>query len=333
MKFAELTTFRVGGEIRDFIEATSEKMILDAITSHPLAKVIGGGSNILAGDGEFDGRVIRISTEGSELDYDPCAGGLITVAAGVDWDDFVAQTVVAGFSGLETLSGIPGRVGAAPIQNIGAYGQEFKNVVARVRTFDRVAKEQRTFTANQCGFGYRTSRFKEEPDRYVILDVTVQLQRGELSIPIVYPELAKSLGIHEGERTSVKGARAKVLEIRASKGMLLSHSDRDSWSAGSFFINPSVTAEIAAALPATAPRWPNPDGSVKLSAAWLLEEAGITKGHRVGGAAISTKHVLAITNSANATSEDLLRLAKECQQAVRSRFAVELIPEVQLINC
>ena len=333
MNFAELTTFRVGGAIQNFIEATSEEMILDALTADPLAQVIGGGSNILAGDDEYDGTVLRISTQGSELDYSACAGGLITVAAGVEWDDFVAQTVVAGFSGLETLSGIPGRVGAAPIQNIGAYGEEFKNVAARVRTYDRSAREERTFTANQCGFGYRTSRFKEEPNRYVILDVTVQLSRGDLSIPIAYPELSKALGVNEGERTPVKSARAKVLEIRANKGMLLSQNDKDSWSAGSFFINPSVPSDVAVALPPAAPRWPNPDGSVKLSAAWLLEHSGIAKGDRIGGASISTKHVLAITNSANATSKDVLDLAKKCQDAVYSSFAIELTPEVQLINC
>jgi UDP-N-acetylmuramate dehydrogenase len=333
MKFAELTTFRVGGAIRDFIEATSEEMIVDGVKADPRAQVIGGGSNILASDRDFDGTVIRISTQGSQLDYDPCAGGLITVAAGVDWDAFVAQTVVAGFSGLENLSGIPGRVGAAPIQNIGAYGQEFKNVVARVRTFDRFTKDQRTFTANQCGFGYRTSRFKEEPNRYVILDVTVQLQRGELSIPITYPELAKELGVNEGDRASTKSARAKVLEIRSSKGMVLSQSDKDTWSAGSFFINPSVAPALANKLPASAPRWPNPDGSIKLSAAWLLEHSGISKGFKVGGAAISTKHVLAITNSSDATSEDLLKLADECQRAVKGKFSIDLVPEVQLINC
>jgi UDP-N-acetylmuramate dehydrogenase len=333
MRFADLTTFRVGGSITQFIEGTSEELILKAINESKNLQIIGGGSNILADDAPFDGTVLRISTTGSQLDYDPCSGGMITVAAGVEWDEFVAQTVTAGFSGLETLSGIPGRVGAAPIQNIGAYGQEFKNVVARVRTWDRVANEQRTFTANQCGFGYRTSLFKESAQRYVILDVTVQLKKGELSIPITYPELARELGIPEGERTVVQRVRDKVLEIRTRKGMVLSETDHDSWSAGSFFINPSVSTEVARSLPSDAPRWPNSDGSIKLSAAWLLENSGIKKGEGIGGAAISAKHVLALTNADQAQSRDVLELARKCRSAVLEKYGITLEPEVRLINC
>ena len=185
----------------------------------------------------------------------------------------------------------------SPIQNIGAYGQEFSNVVARVRTWDRIQKEHRTFTANQCGFGYRTSLFKESENRFVVLDITVQLKKGELSLPIEYPELAHELGISVGERANPRDVREKVLQIRARKGMLLSEADHDTWSAGSFFINPSVTPEVAQGLPTAAPRWSNADGSIKLSAAWLLENSGIRKGFRLGGAGISTKHVLALTNA------------------------------------
>ena len=333
MRFANLTTFRVGGAISEFVEGTSEELILETINSATNLQVIGGGSNILVSDGLFEGTVLRISNQGSELDYDACSGGMITVAAGVEWDDFVRQTVSAGFSGIETLSGIPGRVGAAPIQNIGAYGQEFSNVVARVRTWDRSSGSQKTFTANQCEFGYRTSLFKRSPDRYVILDVTIQLQRGELSIPITYPELARELGIAPGERTDVNEVRAKVLKVRERKGMLLSESDRDSWSAGSFFINPSVSQQFADSLPADAPRWENSDGSIKLSAAWLLESAGIKKGQRIGGAAISTKHVLALTNAGDAQSEELIALARLCRAAVQSKYGIVLEPEVRLINC
>lgn len=332
MRFAELTTFRVGGEISNVIIGDSEEVIVNALSTNPDIHVIGGGSNILAADAPYNGTVLVVNTKGSQLDYDACSGGMITVAAGVQWDEFVAQTVAAGFSGLETLSGIPGKVGAAPIQNIGAYGQEFSAVVARVRTWDRSAKEQKTFTANQCAFGYRTSLFKEERNRYVILDVTVQLKKGELSIPITYPELANELGVSEGERAPVSQVRERTLAIRARKGMVLSESDHDSWSAGSFFVNPSVSPERAAALPEDAPKWPNADGSVKLSAAWLLERSGIAKGERFGGAGISTKHVLAITNAANATSEDILGLARKCQKAVEDNFGIRLVPEVQLIG-
>lgn len=333
MRFTDLTTFRVGGLITQFIEGTSEEIILKTINESKKALVIGGGSNILADDSAFDGTVLRISTKGSQLDYDACSGGMITVAAGVEWDEFVAQTVAAGFSGLETLSGIPGRVGAAPIQNIGAYGQELQNVVARVRTWDRVAGEQRTFTANECAFSYRNSLFKECVQRYVILDITVQLKRGELSIPITYPELARELGINDGERTDVQRVRDKVLEIRKRKGMVLSKTDRDCWSAGSFFINPSVSTEVAHSLPSGAPWWPNDDGTIKLSAAWLLETAGIKKGERVGGAAVSTKHVLALTNADQAQSREILELARKCQSAVREKYGINLEPEVRLINC
>lgn len=333
MRFSDLTTFRVGGLISEFVEGTSEEIILKTVNKSERVQVIGGGSNILAGDSDFAGTVLRISNQGSELDYDACSGGMITVAAGVEWDAFVGQTVAAGFSGLETLSGIPGRVGAAPIQNIGAYGQELKEVVARVRTWDRVAKEQRTFTANQCRFGYRSSLFKEEPNRFVILDVTVQLKRGDLSIPITYSELANELEIKVGERASVSEVRERVLKIRERKGMLLSEHDRDTWSAGSFFINPSVTSEFATGLPQAAPQWPNPDGTVKLSAAWLLEQSGIKKGQRHAGAGISTKHVLALANLSQARSDDLIELAKACQEAVRKKFGIALEPEVRLVNC
>jgi UDP-N-acetylmuramate dehydrogenase len=332
MRFADLTTFRVGGEIASVVRGTSEELIIETLTREPDTQIVGGGSNILAADDRFNGTVLVIETKGSELDYDACSGGMITVAAGVEWDDFVSQTVAAGFSGLETLSGIPGKVGAAPIQNIGAYGQEFSAVVARVRTWDRKNKEQRTFTANQCGFGYRNSIFKEDRNRYVILEVTVQLKKGELSIPITYPELARELGISSGERAAVTKVREATLAIRNRKGMVLSTTDRDSWSAGSFFINPSVVPEVAAALPSDAPRWPNTDGSIKLSAAWLLERSGVVKGERLGGAGISTKHVLAITNAADATSHEIIELARKCQNAVQKNFNITLEPEVQLLG-
>jgi UDP-N-acetylmuramate dehydrogenase len=332
MRFADLTTFRVGGEIANVVSGDSEELILKTLVTDPEAYVVGGGSNILASDIHFNGTVLVVNTKGSALDYDACSGGMITVAAGVLWDEFVAQTVAAGFFGLETLSGIPGKVGAAPIQNIGAYGQEFSAVVARVRAWDRSARQQRTFTANQCAFGYRTSLFKKEPNRYVILDVTVQLKKGDLSIPISYPELAKELAVSVGERASVSKVRERTLAIRERKGMVLSEQDRDSWSAGSFFINPSVSPEIAALLPADAPKWPNTDGSIKLSAAWLLERSGVVKGERLGGAGISTKHVLAITNAADATSHEIIELARKCQNAVQKLFNITLEPEVQLLG-
>jgi UDP-N-acetylmuramate dehydrogenase len=242
------------------------------------------------------------------------------------------MTIERGFAGLESLSGIPGTIGASPIQNIGAYGHEVAEYITRVRTYDRVAKGLKTFTNSQCEFSYRNSHFKEHPGRYVVLDVQFQLRIGEMTTPIMYAELAAKLGIAVGDKASVVATRAAVLELRAKKGMLLSTTDHDSWSAGSFFTNPIVTKEIADALPADAPRWPTEDGKVKTSAAWLIEHSGIHKGDEIGGARISTKHVLALTNSGSATASDIAALAKRARDHVQEKFGITLVAEVNLIG-
>jgi UDP-N-acetylmuramate dehydrogenase len=257
---------------------------------------------------------------------------MITVAAGEDWDGFVEWLLDKGFAGLETMSGIPGTVGGAPIQNIGAYGHEVSEVIARVRTWDRKAGAYKTFSNSECEFEYRSSVFKKNPGRYVILDVTFQLRNGEMSLPIKYKELAHYLGVELEARVLVSDVRKAVLALRAAKGMLLDSKDHDTWSAGSFFVNPIVSAEVAATLPADAPRWPQPDGRVKTSAAWLMEHAGVKKGEIHNGAGISTKHVLALVNTGSATAADIVEMARLARSAVKEKFGIELEPEVQFVG-
>lgn len=333
-ELSDYTSLRVGGPAKKFVEVSNEKEIIAAIESagdSPIL-IMGGGTNILVSDAGFAGTVIRITNNKIEEEVDACSGATLTIGAGENWDDFVKTTISRGFAGLETLSGIPGTVGAAPIQNIGAYGHEVSEFITRVRTFDRQSKSLKTFTNQECEFTYRSSHFKTHPGRYVILDVGFQLRIGEMSAPITYSELASALEISLGEKVSVQKCREKVLELRLRKGMLLSENDHDSWSAGSFFTNPIVSSDVAAQLPADAPKWPQADGRVKTSAAWLIEHSGITKGQSIGGARISTKHVLALTNSGGAKASDIAALAKLAQEKVLATFKIELEPEVNLVG-
>jgi UDP-N-acetylmuramate dehydrogenase len=330
----DYTSLRVGGEATRFVEVSSETEIIAAIEAagdSPIL-IIGGGTNILVADSGFDGTVIRVSNNKTESEIDACSGATLTIGAGADWDRFVASTITRGFAGLETLSAIPGTVGAAPIQNIGAYGHEVSEFITQVRTYDRQSKAIKTFTNSECEFEYRNSIFKKNPGRFVVISVQFQLRIGQESTPITYLELAKKLGINQGEKALVKATRDAVIELRRSKGMVLDRNDRDSWSAGSFFTNPIVTAEIAASLPADAPRWPTSNGLVKVSAAWLIENSGIRRGDTNGGAKISSKHVLALTNAGNATAEDLCALARQVQISVSKTFKIELTPEVNLVG-
>jgi UDP-N-acetylmuramate dehydrogenase len=219
------------------------------------------------------------------------------------------------------------------VQNVGAYGQEVAQTIATVRTWDRGQRRQRTFANADCGFGYRTSRFKAEPGRFLVLEVTFQLPLGDLGAPIGYDQLARALGADPGQRRPLADVRAAVLALRAGKGMVLDSGDHDTWSAGSFFTNPLLSSDDADRLPADAPRWPTGDGRVKTSAAWLIEHAGFGRGHGDGPAKISTKHTLALTNRGAATSADLLALAREVREGVRATFGVELVNEPVLVNC
>jgi UDP-N-acetylmuramate dehydrogenase len=333
-ELSKYTSFRVGGPATKIVQVATEAEIIAAIEEAGDSPVLimGGGTNVLIADKGFDGTVIRISNNSVQSEVDACSGATLTIGAGEDWDIFVQTTIERGYAGLETLSGIPGTVGAAPIQNIGAYGHEVAEFITRVRTYDRELKEIYTFTNSQCEFTYRNSYFKAHPGRYVVLDVQFQIRIGQMSDPITYLELAKKLGIELGDRVPVAATREAVLELRASKGMLLKSDDHDSWSAGSFFTNPIISQQEADALPNAAPKWPLNDGRVKVSAAWLIENAGMHKGDEVGGARISTKHVLALTNSGNATAADIAALAKRARNQVKEVFGISLEAEVNLVG-
>ena len=330
----DYTSLRVGGPAKKFVEVGTEAEIIAAIEAAgetPIL-IIGGGTNILVADNGFEGTVIRITSHSMQSEIDACSGATLTIGAGENWDEFVATTLERGFAGLETLSGIPGTVGAAPIQNIGAYGHEVSEFITRVRTYDRQRKTLKTFTNSECEFSYRNSHFKAHPGRYVVLDVQFNLRQGEMTTAITYAELAKKLGIEVGEKAPIAATRAAVLELRAAKGMLLNPSDRDSWSAGSFFTNPIISQEVANQLPQGAPKWPTADGKVKTSAAWLIENSGVHKGDSHGGARVSTKHVLALTNAGNATATDIAELAKSAQKSVFEKFGITLEAEVNLVG-
>jgi len=336
-----LTTLRVGGPARELVHAATESGLLDAVRradadGTPLL-LLAGGSNLLVGDQGFDGTVVRVETTGIDASGDDggavCGGVTVSVAAGEPWEPFVEHAVARGWVGVEALSGIPGSVGATPVQNVGAYGQEVADTIASVRTWDRVDGRQRTFAAADCGFGYRTSRFKQDPQRYVVIDVTFQLRTGHLSTPVRYAELARRLGIETGARAPMTEVRAAVLELRRRKGMVLDAADHDTWSAGSFFTNPVLDPDSAARLPEDAPRWTQADGTVKSSAAWLIERSGFGRGYGSSRAALSDKHTLALTNRGGAGSADLLDLAAEIQRGVHETYGVWLAIEPVLVGC
>lgn len=341
-RLADHTTLRLGGPATELVVAATEAEIVAAVTEADAAGtpvlLLSGGSNVVIGDEGFDGRVIRIATRGIAAETSACYGAQITVEAGENWDDLVALTVEREWIGLETLSGIPGLVGSTPIQNVGAYGAEVSQVISRVRTLDRQTGHFKTFFPADCQFGYRTSLFKEHPGRYVILQVTFQLLMGPRSGPIRYPELARALGVEVGQRAPLGQVREAVLGIRASKGMVLDADDHDTWSAGSFFTNPLLTPAQAAALPADAPRFEQPDGRVKSSAAWLIAQAGFEKGHPLPArpdatVSLSTKHTLALTNRGAASTADLVALAREVRDGVEQKFGIRLVPEPVQVNC
>ncbi len=333
------TTLRLGGPAADFVEATTEKDLVAAVAEADAAGipilVLGGGSNLVVSDAGFAGRVVHVATRGVRADADcpddlGCLGAVTVVAAaGESWDGLVARAVESQWVGIEALSGIPGLVGATPIQNVGAYGQDVGQTIAQVRTWDRVDRTQRTFAAADCGFGYRTSRFKAEPDRYVVLEVTFLMRMGTLSAPLAYAELAARLGQPVEGRALLAEVRRAVLDLRSGKGMVLDPADHDTWSAGSFFTNPVVAP---AALPDGAPAWPQPDGLVKTSAAWLIDRAGFTRGYTSGHVGLSTKHPLALTNRGSASTEELVDLARTVRDGVRRVHGIDLVPEPVLVG-
>ncbi|GGW44347.1 UDP-N-acetylenolpyruvoylglucosamine reductase [Streptomyces xantholiticus] len=334
---APLTTFRLGGPATRLLVATTDDEVIAAVreadeAGAPLL-IIGGGSNLVIGDKGFDGTALRLATRGYEL-----SGTSLELAAGETWSDAVARTVEAGLAGVECLAGIPGSAGATPIQNVGAYGQEVSSTITEVVAYDRRSGEVVVLANADCGFAYRDSRFKRDPDRYVVLRVRFRLEdAGGLSAPVRYAETARALGVEVGERVPAATARETVLGLRAGKGMVLDADDHDTWSAGSFFTNPILTAaEYETFLTrvrdrlgdgVAPPAYPAGDGRTKTSAAWLIDKAGFTKGYGSGPARISTKHTLALTNRGEATTEDLLALAREVVAGVRDAFGVTLVNE------
>jgi UDP-N-acetylmuramate dehydrogenase len=340
---ARLTTLRLGGPARRLVTADSEDALVEAVREVDPeggpTMLLAGGSNVVVADDGYDGTVVHVTSRGVR-EEDAGAGVVhVRVAAGEPWDDLVAHCVAEGLAGIECLAGIPGSTGATPIQNVGAYGQDVAETVVAVRAYDRVAREIVELPAADCGFTYRHSRFKGD-DRFAILAVTFALRRDPQGGVARYAELARTLGVEPGARVPLAEAREAVLGLRAGKGMVLDPADHDTWSAGSFFTNPILDAAGFAVLADRAgedgvpPRYDEPDGRVKTSAAWLIERAGFARGHThaSGRVSLSTKHTLALTNRGGATTADLLGLAREVRDGVHARFGVTLVPEPVLVG-
>ena len=359
-----LTTMQVGGPARELITVTTREQLIEAAidtwSSNEPWLILGGGSNTIVADEGFDGTVIHVATTGIERQQDISKSpnhSTVRVAAGENWDALVAWSVEQGLAGIEALSGIPGSTGAAPIQNIGAYGQELSTVLTAVEFLDRYTHEISWIPTSDLALGYRDSVFKQGKEGVVLtVELSLASYGDSLSAPIAFPQLATALGVELGAQVALAEVRESVLKLRASKGMVLEPTDPDTTSAGSFFMNPIVTENFARNLPADAPRFPVqkseqdrvlPLGAevpplasstgpnlVKLSAAWLIENAGVKKGYSIPGsnAGISTKHTLAITNRGGATAAEVVGLATYVQAMVQSHFGIILYPEPNLIG-
>jgi UDP-N-acetylmuramate dehydrogenase len=337
------TTLRLGGNASTLVAVTETDDVASTLraaakTGEPVL-VLAGGSNVVISDDGFAGTVLLLRTRGIAVLRRDGGTVLVRVAAGEPWDDFVATTVANGWSGVECLSGIPGSAGATPIQNVGAYGQEVADTIEAVHVYDRDDDTIYAMTPEQCRFAYRSSVFKHH-DRWVVLEVDFRLAATGESTGIRYAELARTLGVAVGDQVPLAQARDAVRTLRAGKGMVLAERDFDTWSVGSFFTNPVLTAEAWTALRSRSaeagepPSWPGADGTAKVSAAWLIERAGFHKGYGgTGGVAISSKHTLALTNRGTGTAAALLALAREIRDGVQARFGVELHPEPVLVNC
>jgi UDP-N-acetylmuramate dehydrogenase len=332
---APYTTLGLGGPADDLVIVSDERALIDAVREADAAGIplliLGGGSNVVLADDGFAGRVVLVRTSGVTVD----PSGLVTVAAGEEWDDLVRRTVSQGLAGLECLSGIPGRVGAAPIQNVGAYGQEVADTCLEVRVWDRQDDAVRVLPADACGFAYRTSVFKQQPERYVVLAVRFALRPSDQSAPIGYAQLADALGLPLGAPAPLPFVRETVLSLRRGKGMVLDPEDPDSRSVGSFFLNPVLEASDYAALAArlgrTPSHWPADDGRVKVSAAWLVEAGGFRRGDGDGPVGISGKHSLALIHRGGGRTADLLSLADKIVRGVQRETGVTLHPEARII--
>ncbi len=330
---APLCTLGVGGPAAFLVEASDEASVLSALEWAERygvgVRVLGGGSNVVVSDAGFDGLVIHIALRGIEW-REESDSMVLDAAAGEPWDGLVAQSVERKLAGIECLSGIPGRAGATPIQNVGAYGQEVAETIGAVRAFDRQTKRVLTLSPAECRFAYRDSLFKsEEPGRFVVLGVSYRLVPGGAPT-LRYPELARRL--EDRQRPSLAEVRRAVLELRRSKSMVLDPNDENSRSCGSFFVNPQLTPEElakveAAAGDASMPRYPQPDGRTKLSAAWLIQHAGFSRGERMRDVGLSSRHTLAVVCHEGARAGDVVAFARRIRARVEERFGVRLVPE------
>lgn len=330
---SDLTTLRLGGPAGRLVEATDAAAVVQEVHKADAAGepvlVLGGGSNVVVADSGFEGTVVRVASTGIVTDRRSDGSVLLTVEAGENWDDVVAATVADGLGGLECLSGIPGRTGATPVQNVGAYGVEVATLLESVDLYDRATATVSRVPAADLGLGYRTSTLKGT-DAGVVLRVRFVLSGGGASMPIAYAELARTLGVDPGTTVPAAVAREAVLDLRRGKGMVLDAADFDTWSVGSFFTNPVVDEAPDPEMP----RWPV-DGRVKLPAAWLIQHSGFAPGHPGPGGrvALSTRHVLALTNRGEGRTADLLALARTVRDGVRDRFGITLEPEPVLVGC
>ena len=341
---APLTTLHLGGPARTLVIASTDTELVQAVRDADAAGesvlLLAGGSNLVISDDGFAGTVVHVATAGIAAE-DRGESVLLTVAAGEPWDAVVQRCVTDGLVGVECLSGIPGSTGATPIQNVGAYGQEVSQTITSVRVWDRTAGEITELPAAACGFGYRTSAFKGA-ERHVVLSVTFALARGTDSAPVTYAELAKRLHLQVGGQAPLTAVREAVLALRSAKGMVLDPADPDTVSAGSFFTNPILDAEQWTELERRTaeklgsdvepPRFPAPEGLRKTSAAWLIEQAGFSKGYSRGHVSVSSKHTLALINQGDASTEDLIGLAREIRDTVERGFGVTLVTEPTLVG-
>jgi len=339
---SELTTLHLGGPAASLVSIDSDEALVEVVRAADAAGepllLLAGGSNVVVADAGFAGAVARVQTRGAEATRMADGRIRLDVAAGESWDALVAGCVADGLAGIEALSGIPGSVGATPIQNVGAYGQEIADVLVAVRAFDRVSGEAHDLDTEECMFDYRTSVFKRDPGRWVVLGASIALEPTGVSEPIRYAELAARLGVDIGARAPVQEVREAVLALRRGKGMVLDPGDPDTVSAGSFFTNPILRARDFDAFAQRVterlggderpPAWPAELRSVKTSAAWLIERAGFGRGYgNPTGIAISSKHTLALTNRGKGTTSELVDLAREIALGVHETFGVRLMPE------
>jgi len=330
------TTFGVGGPAESFVEVPDTgllvRLVEEADQQGTPVLLLGEGSNMLISDEGFPGVVLRVCTTGREASKDGEAV-VISVAAGERWAPFVQECVAEGLSGIECLAGIPGLVGATPVQNVGAYGEDVEQTVQKVTIWDRAAKRLREMSAADCKFAYRTSVFKRN-DRYVVTNVTFRLQRSRMSQPLRYSELCSKLGTELGDRAPLQDTASAVFELRRSKGMVIDPTDPDTRSAGSFFTNPVLGPAAMDRLRRRAPAVPSypAGGGERVPAGWLVEQAGFSRGYTRGGSAISTKHALALVCRGGGNARDVIALAREVRDRVQARFGVLLEPEPVLIG-